>query len=173
MKHFMKMSLALVIVCCLCLPVYGADNCKVAIVDFQQIQQKAVKAQKIRDELVKKLTPQGKELEKAAGELRKLTDELKNQSMMLSLDAKEDRQLELERKSREYKFMESEFMQAQKQAQYEMVKRIGVDIQKLVSDIGKKGGYTLILEKSGAGLLFYDEKIDITDQLIKAYDNMK
>ncbi len=173
MKYPIRICLALIMVCCLYLPVYGADPCKVAIVDFQKIQQKAVKAQKIKDDFIKKLTPQGKELEQAGAELRKLTDELKNQSMMLSLDAKEDRQLELEKKSRQYKFMESEFMQAQKQAQFEMVKLIGGDIQKLVHNIGKKKGFTIILEKSGSGLLYFDEKVDITDQVIKAYDDMK
>ena len=41
--------------------------------------------------------------------LAKLDDEFKKQSMMLSLDAQEDKKRELEKKQRQFKFMYDEF----------------------------------------------------------------
>ena len=40
----------------------------------------------------------------------------------------------------------------------------------MIKEMGQKEGYTLILEKSENSLLFADEKIDLTEAVIKAYD---
>jgi outer membrane protein len=42
------------------------------------------------------------------------------------------------------------------------------DLSEIVSQIGKSGGYTMVLDKDT--LLWADSAIDITDQVIKAYN---
>jgi Skp family chaperone for outer membrane proteins len=39
--------------------------------------------------------------------------------------------------------------------------------------MAKRDGYTLILEQGAVGLIYYNDAIDITDQVTKAYDRMK
>ena len=98
---------------------------------------------------------------------------MRKQSLMLSLDAKEDKRKELGQRSRRYKYLENEFLQEKKEMEVETVRIVGTDIQKIVEEIGKKDNYTMILEKRAVGFLYNDEKIDITDEVIKAYDKMK
>ena len=49
-----------------------------------------------------------------------------------------------------------------------MIRKVQKDVFGMVETIGKKGNYTLILEKSAA--LYNPSGIDITDQLIKMYN---
>ena len=172
MKPITTILLGIIFVLGLHFQAYGADPCKVAIVDFQMFQEKSTAAKKIMEAYQKKLEPQVKELKQEQAELLRLDEELRNQSMMLSLDAKEDRRNELEKKKRRFKYLENEYYQSVKQLQYDLLRRIGRDIKIIVTEIGKKEGYTMILEKKGVGFLYHDEKIDITDQVVQAFDTM-
>ncbi|MBW2125392.1 MAG: OmpH family outer membrane protein [Deltaproteobacteria bacterium] len=46
-------------------------------------------------------------------------------------------------------------------------------MEKIVEKIGKTQGYTIILERRTLGLVYYKDSIDITDQVVAAYDKMK
>ncbi len=173
MKHLIKLMTMVLILSGLGIHAHAADQCKVAIVDFQRIQQESINAQKVIEAQKQKLAPLAKQLEQEQAELLKLEEELRNQSMMLSQDAKQDRRHELEKKNRRYKYLENEYYEEAKQARYDVLKIIGNDVQTIVDDVGKKDGYTMILEKNAVGFLYNNDKIDITDQIVKAYDSMK
>lgn len=173
MKRYI--GLFMVIIFCFCFQPYAhsVENCKVAVVDIQKFQEKSMAFQKVKEDYIKKLEPMGNELEKQQAELVKLEEELRKQSLMLSLDAKEDKRKELGKKSRRYKYLEEDFVQERKEMEMETIRSISSDIQKIVEEIGKREGYSMILEKRAVGFLYNDDKIDITDEVIKAYDNMK
>ncbi len=171
MRHLIGIIAATMFLFCTQLYALGADACKIGVVDIAVFQQKSVAFQKIKDEYIKNMEPKRQELETERSELVELEEELRKQSMMLSLDAKEDRRKELAKRSRHYKYLENELVQEIKEA--EAVRAIGADIQEIVEKIGKKEGYTMILEKRAVGFLYNNDKIDITDEVIKAYDQMK
>lgn len=152
---------------------HAAGACKIGVVDIQKFQEKSVAFQKVKENYIKRLEPSKRNLEKEKEELEKITDELKKQSLMLSFDAKEDKRKELGKRSRHYKYLENEFLQEQKELQMELVRVVGQEIQKIVEDIGKRQGYLMILEKRAVGVLYNDDKIDITDEIIREYDRKK
>ena len=106
-------------------------------------------------------------------DLAKLEGELEKQSLMLSLDAKEDKRRELEKKKRHYKYLYDEYTIEMKGEEMELTRRIGKEIEKIVAKIGKEKGFEIIMESRSVGLLYHNETIDITDQVIKAYDRSK
>ncbi|MBL7102289.1 MAG: OmpH family outer membrane protein, partial [Desulfobacteraceae bacterium] len=106
-------------------------------------------------------------------QIAKIEEELQKQSMMLSLDAKEDKEMELGKRTRHYKYMYGEVTQEMKDAEFEATRKVGKDIEKVVEKIAKKEGYTIIVEAGTVGLVYYDNVIDITDRVIKAYDDRK
>lgn len=173
MKHYIGLFVGIVFLFCFPLHVCGAESFKVGVVDIQKLQQDSTAFQKIKDDYIKKLEPKAKELEREQSELIKIEEELRKQSLMLSLDAKEDKRKELAKRTRHYKYLENEFHQERKEMEVETVRIVGQEIQKIVEEIGKRDGYTMILEKRAVGFLYNDEKIDITDEVIKAYDKLK
>ena len=170
MKHCIGLLTGIFFLFCLQIHAYGGGSGKFGVVDIQKFQQNSAAFQKVKEDYIGKLEPARKELEKEKAELISIEEELRKQSMMLSLDANEGKRKELGQKTRRYKYLENEFLQEMKEMEVETVRIVGAEIQEIVTEIGKRDGYIMILEKRAVGFLYNDEKIDITDEVIKAYD---
>ena len=54
-----------------------------------------------------------------------------------------------------------------------MTAKILKEVEKVIEELGKKEGYTLILEKQRSFILYAPEEIDLTEKVIKALDAEK
>jgi len=154
-------------------PALAEDKIKIGVLDMQKLQQTSSSFQKIRERLKKKFDMLKKKLKAEEEGILRLEEELRKQSMMLSLDAKEDKQMELEKKRRHYKYIYGEVTQDMKDTEIDATRKVGREIEKIVQKIAKRDGYTIILEQGAVGLIYYNDSIDITDQVRKAYDRKK
>jgi outer membrane protein len=173
MKKLLGLVLALFTMVMLQGPAFPAQETKVGVVDLQTLQEKSKAFQNVKAEIQKKIQAMQQKLDQEKDALMKLEEDLQKQSMMLSLDAQEDKRRELEKKRRYYKYLQDDFSQELKAVELETINRIMKELQAIVKEIGDKEGYILILEKRTLGLVYYNEAIDITDRVIKAYDNAK
>ena len=149
-----------------------AQDVKIGVLNMQKLQQNSVRFQKIREVLKKKFNALQKKLDGERAQIAKIEEELRKQSMMLSLDAKEDKEMELGKRTRHYKYMYGEVTQEMKDAEFEATRRVGKEIEKIVEKMSQKEKYTLILEDGTVGLIYYDNTIDITNQITEAYDKL-
>jgi outer membrane protein len=148
----------------------GQNTFKVAVVDIQRLQNQSAAFQKQRAKLKNKFDLMQKKLKDEEQAIRKLEEDFNKQSMMLSLDAKEDKKRELERKKRHFKYLYEDYTQEMKDAEQEATKRVGKALEKIVEKIAAEKGYILIFERRTIGLIYFDNAIDITDQVTKDYD---
>ena len=56
---------------------------------------------------------------------------------------------------------------------YELLGKILKDLDGILHNIGKSEGFTIIIEKTEAGVIYEAPTVDITQQVIKAYDATK
>jgi outer membrane protein len=140
------------------------------VVDIQRLQNQSASFQKQRAKLKSKFDAMQKKLKDEENAIRKLEEDFNKQSMMLSLDAKEDKKRELERKKRHFKYLYEDYTQEMKLLEQEVTKRVGKDLEKIVEKIAAEKGYILIFEKRTIGLIYFDNAIDITDRVAKDYD---
>ena len=173
MKHFFRLALCSFIILFIQYHALGADVPKIGVVDIQKFQKNSRAFHQTRGALKKKFDAMQKKLDDQKKSLIKLEEEFKKQSMMLSLDAKEDKRRELEKKRRYYKYLYEDFTQEMKNIEVEATKKIGTELETIVRKIGEKEGYMLILEKRTVGLIYYGNAIDITDIVTEAYDRKK
>jgi len=173
MKHLINLMVGVVFLLSFQINAYSADSLKIAVVDLQKLQRESTAFKKISDSYAKKLEPKKNELDREKASLRELEEEMQKQNMMLSLNAKESKMKEHGKKSRHLKYLENELLQEFKQAEMEVKRSLLIDSTKVVGEIGKREKYTIILEKGSSGFLYSSDSIDITDQVIKAYDQMK
>ena len=150
-----------------------AGGVKIGVLDMQKLQQNSVRFQKIREGLKVRFNALQMKLDGERAQIAKIEEELRKQSMMLSLDAKEDKQMELGKRTRHYKYMYGEVTQEMKDAEFEATRKVGKEIEKVVEKIAQKEGYTIILEAGTMGLVYSDDAIDITKQVTEAYDKMQ
>jgi outer membrane protein len=140
---------------------------------MKRLQQNSAKFQKIREELKEKFNTLQKKLDTERDQINKIEGELQKQTMMLSLDAKEYKEMELGKRTRHYKYMYEEVTQEMKIAEFEATRRVGKEIEKIVEKIAQAEGYTVILEEGTVGMIYYNNAIDLTDRVTKAYDASK
>ena len=170
MKKLFQLTLGIFIILCLQHTALGQKSFKVAVVDIQRLQNQSAVFQKQRAKLKNKFDAMQKKLKDEEQAIRKLEEDFNKQSMMLSLDAKEDKKRELERKKRHFKYLYEDYTQEMKDAEKEATKRVGKELEKIVQKIAAEKGYILIFERRTIGLIYFDDAIDITDQVTKAYD---
>ena len=172
MKKVSLLFLSFSLLFCLQTHTVWAGGVKIGVLDMQKLQQNSVRFQKIREGLKQKFNALQKKLDGERAQIAKIEEELRKQSMMLSLDAKEDKEMELGKRTRHYKYMYGEVTQEMKDAEFEATRKVGKEIEKIVEKMSQKAGYTIILEDRTVGLIYYDDAIDITKQVTKAYDKI-
>jgi outer membrane protein len=146
---------------------------KIAVVDMNQLQRKSASFKQVRGSLEKKLKSMQQKLDAEKNALLKMEENFKKQSMMLSLDAQEEKKAELEKKRRYYKYLYEDFTIEMQNLEKTAKTKIGKELNDILRKIAQDQGYSIIFERRTIGLLFYDNAIDITEQVVKAYDTLK
>ena len=173
MKRWLGISIGFFGALLLAQGVLAADTGKVAVVDLQVCVRDSIEGKRLFEALKKTKDDMQKKLDVRQEELLKFKDELDKQGMMLSLDAREDREKEFERRKRELKYYYEDLTEDMRKQEAEARGNIVKEIEKIVSDIGTKGSYRMIVERRSSGIMYFDKTIDITPEVIKAYDDVK
>jgi outer membrane protein len=152
--------------------VLAEDFVRVGLIDLQRCLKESKEGQKIFQILKKKKDDLQRRLDTRQRELLELRKELDKQAMMLSMDAQEGKKRTIERKARELEYLYKDLNEEMVRSQGKEKQRIFKEIEKIIEKIGSEENFTLIMEKRAGGVLYSSESIDITDQVIKAYDQM-
>jgi outer membrane protein len=148
----------------------AAAETKIGVVDIQILQEESAQFQKVREQLQKRADELKSKLSKESANLAKLEEEYEKQSMMLSLDAKETKRRELEKKRRHYNYLFEEYNRELKETEMEATRTMSKQIRSVLGDIGKAGGFTIIMDSSTPGLLYEKGAVDVTKEVIRALD---
>jgi len=150
-----------------------AADLKIAYVDIQ----KAVNDSNAGKEAKKAIT---KDVEKIQHivvdkqkELQTLKESLDKQALMLTPDARANKEKEYQNKLREFQRWGEDTQNEINQKRMEIERNISAALIKVIQKIGADEGYTVILEKNESIVLYAAKSIDITDRVIKAYDAQK
>ncbi len=111
------------------------------------------------------------ELQKREAELMKLKEALEREAAAASEAANRQKVIEFQNKMME---LQKVFMEEQKGlAELEQKELAGITnkMRGVIDDIGKVGGYTLILEIQDSRLLFAKTHLDLTNEVIRKYNS--
>jgi len=150
-----------------------AADFKIAYVDIQ----KAVNDSNAGKEAKKAITKDVEKFQRLVAdkqkELQTLKESLDKQVLMLTPDARANKEKEYQNKLREFQRWGEDTQNEVNQKRIEMERNISVALIKVIQKIGADEGYTVILEKNENIVLYASKTIDITDRVIKAYDTQK
>jgi outer membrane protein len=151
----------------------AAEAPKIGVLDIQRCINESEEGKRIYASLKKEIESMQQRYNKAQKELAELQKEIEKQSLMLSLDAKENKQKEYNKKSRELNYLNEDLSdeagKAEQYARFRVLQALDVIIKNMV----KQDNYDLIIEKSSSGVLFSSDAVDITDQVIKELNKSK
>jgi outer membrane protein len=102
--------------------------------------------------------------------LKEMKAELDKQSVLLSDDARGKKEREFQQRAKEFQRFTKDIQEELQQKDADLTKRIIDEILKVARELGKEKGLGIILEKSESSLIYGDPSVDLTDEVIKAYN---
>jgi len=148
---------------------HGAEV-KIAYVDLNKAlneSQQGKEAIKVLEELVK--SKQGV-IDKKGDEIKKLEEEMEKQSSILTPESIKETKNEHEKMLKEYQRMVQDNQAEIQKRQSEFMQRIISDLRNLIINIGEKENYTAIFEIVEGGILYMPKASDITEKVIKKFN---
>ena len=143
---------------------------KLGYVDMQKALNESKAGKKALGELQKLMEERKSGLQKQKEALEKRKDELDKQGLLLNEETRKTRENEIRTLERDYSRTLSDLKEEFGRRESEFTDGIRKDLLKVIENIGKEGGYTLLLEKQYSAILYAPTTIDLTETLIKRYD---
>ncbi|HEV3278810.1 MAG TPA: OmpH family outer membrane protein [Terriglobia bacterium] len=143
---------------------------KVAVINIQQAIAQTGEGKQALDALSKKYEPKRQGLQRQQDEINALQDQIQKQASTLSDEERARMQRDLDQKQRLFK-REQDDDQADWQADnQDAVQRIGQKMVKVINDYALKQAYALVLDDSQLPVYYVAKGVDITDPIVKLYD---
>ena len=147
-----------------------AQETKIGYLDLQAVirDSKAGKAAKASFEAEFK-QKQGS-IESKRAQLERLKDEFINSGPVMNEATRKQKAEQIENMEKELQRSRTDFRDELQRRDLELLEKILQDLDGILKSIGQSGGYTIILERSEAGIVYGVPSEDVTQQVIQAYD---
>jgi outer membrane protein len=146
---------------------------RIVYVDVQKVLVRSVAGLAAREQLEREKAAMQKDVDNRRVEVDKLREELEKKGLVLTADARREKEETLQRKIRDLRRMSEDLQKELQQKEQQLTQRILQDLTGLIERIGKDKGLLMVLERRSAGVIYGDPEADITDEIIRAFDQEK
>lgn len=143
---------------------------KIGVVDMQRALNETEDGRKAKDRLKKLFEKRQKTLDKQQNDLRTLKESIEKQRDVLSREVLAKK---LEEYQKSFAQLQTTYMDFQRELaakEGELTKDIMARMQRIVRRLGQSEGYSMIVERNEAGVIFVPTSYDLTDVLIQRYN---
>jgi len=143
---------------------------KIGYVDMQAVVTRSEDGKREIAQLKKDFEVKQKKLDQMQEDLKKMKEDFDKQAAMLKDDVKQKKQAEMQAK---YGELQQTYMNLQKdlgEKQQTITANIITKVKAIVEKIGDRDGYTMIMDRNEANVLFYKRHMDVTDEVLTAYN---
>jgi outer membrane protein len=148
----------------------------IATVKVQEVLAKSLAGQAGQKALQAKADGFQKDFQQDQDELAELQKQIEMKSSVWSPEVRDEKERDYQRKLRALQTRSDDAKYELGQMQKKVMEPILKDLNDVIDDLGKKKGYTLIMVDEGkglasrVGLIYVDDSLDITAQVIKELD---
>jgi outer membrane protein len=103
-------------------------------------------------------------------ELEKLREEIEKKGALLTADARREKQEQFERKRRDAARLADDFQKELERKESVLLQKVLQDVSGIIERVGKERNFYMIVEKRGAGVIYASAEADLTEEVIKAFD---
>ena len=146
------------------------EGVRIGVVDIDQAISSTTEGKAAREEFARKQRDAESKVQPMIEKYQALEEDLKQKKFVLSDEALFQKQLDLAQMRNE---IETKMKELENQLQLDQKRLEGPLTKKLVEVIesaGKEAGFTIIMRRGSPGLLYTREALDITDLIIKKYN---
>ncbi len=147
-----------------------AEDLKIGVVDMQKALQNVESGKKAKAQLEKEFNTRKKELQTEEASLKKMGEEFRKQSMVLSDEARAKKQQELQERIMKFQELTGRSQQEIQEKEQALTSPIINKLRETISELAKQKGYSVILEKNENTVLFSLDKDDLTTEVVTIFN---
>jgi len=146
-------------------PAAAADAPKIAVVNLQTVLETSVAGKAAQNELKTQRDKLEADLKQKGTDLQELEKRLQRETTVMSKEMREEKEREFRIKTSDFQALQKKYRGDLQDLERKLMMQLQKDISDLVTEIGKKEGYLLVL--SSIGVLYSQPAADITSRLIQ------
>ncbi len=146
------------------------SNVKVGIINVQKVLLTIKEGQSVNKTLEKSFKSKQDLIKKEENAIRKLQEKFQKQNAVLSAAAKAKKGAEIQKKVQTVRAQMMQYEKDIRKQEAELKKPIFKKLTPIIEEISKAEKVAVTFEASQSSILYVQEKVDITEKVIKAYD---
>jgi len=145
---------------------------KIGVISFQKVLKQSEAGKDVYNKLQSQADDYDKKLTSLGDKIKNLQDSYAQKEAVLKEETKEKKRTEIQREIRNFNTTKEDYSKELKRLEMRHLKRVQDEVLKIVNDLGKELGYEIILEVQNSAVLYMADTVDITDNVIKRYNNV-
>lgn len=146
------------------------DGMKIGIVDLDQAVGATDEGKAARDELERKKREAELELQPMIERYQELAEEYQSKRVVLSPEKLRAMELDITELQNRLEFKQEEVQNRLRVDFERLVGPLREKLVKVVNEVGREEGFSLILMRNMPGIMYAKEALDVTDLVIKKFD---
>jgi outer membrane protein len=151
-------------------PAAAQASLKIAVIDTEQILRESSSGKKALADLKKLQDQKEGELKARQQEIKDLQSKAQEGRLSLAEDKLRELEKQLEDRVISARRLQDDATRELNKRRDEVLAQIDSKVMPIINQLGKEGGYTMIFRKFESGLIFVDDAVDITPQVIQRMD---
>jgi len=144
----------------------------VAVVDLLKAFEVSSAGQQVVDQLKNKEQEIRNEITGIENEAQKLQTKYNTQKLTLTMDAQQQLLADIDRLRTKRSRVEEDRTKEFRDLQMRLFGKLRNEILPVVDNIAREKGFSLVLDVSSSGVVYFNQTIDITEEVIKRYDQI-
>lgn len=152
------------------IPILSAETLKIGVFDIQKIMSDSKTVDSYRRKLGKEIEAKKKVLLEKQETARQIDEKLRKEGQKMSSGDRKFQEGRLESEIRDLKRLKEDIDLDLQKMDRELTQKAFREIGDVVKKIADDEGYTIVFEKSAAGIIHFQNSVDITGKVIGHYD---
>ena len=147
-----------------------AAGIKIGVINVERLVQESALGKEAFNRVKKLNDAKKEEGDKLSKELREMEQKLADQGSAMADDKRDALQKSYQEKAIAFKRFQDDANRDLEAAQKKELSELERRVFPVINQVGKEKGFTLILNKFQSGLVFVDDSVDITDEVLKVFN---
>lgn len=147
-----------------------AQTSKIGFFNMEEILNSSEAGKQANEELKKIFEENKKKIQEREKELYRLKEELEKQKSVLTEKALREKETNYNKKFRDYQDLVKDANDEMNSKRQELVNKFVPDVIKIVESIGKKEGYSAIIDIASVPVAYYNKENDLTQKIIEEFN---
>jgi Skp family chaperone for outer membrane proteins len=152
---------------------YAQQASKIAIINSQKAFETSVEGKKVLGQMQDRENKIKSDIQKLDDSIRLLENKLSTGRLTMTNEALLGIQADVDKKATERKRYEEDASRDAQQFSANLVQKIRAEMVTIIDNLAKERGLELVLDVQQSGVVTFSPTIDITDEVIRRYDQSK